>query len=176
MNMFDKLFQRLTAFPRRGDAAFAAVVTRTRDPDWYRSAGIADSVDGRFGLLATLTALVIVRLETLDEDGRDLSVALTEQFIAAMEAEHREFGLGDPTLGKTVRKLVAMLARRVELWRSATGATGDWTEVARDSLSTGQLATGSAGPATELAMSRLRAFWEGLKDKDVTTIAAGDLS
>ena len=46
-----------------------------------------------------------------------LSVALTERFIEVMEAEHRELGLGDPTLGKTVRKLVGSLARRTELWR-----------------------------------------------------------
>ena len=49
-------------------------------------------------------------------------MALTERFIEVMESEHRELGLGDPTLGKTVRKLVGALARRTELWRSATAA------------------------------------------------------
>ena len=47
------------------------------------------------------------------------SVALTERFIEVMEAEHREMGLGDPKLGRTVRKLVGSLARRIELWRAA---------------------------------------------------------
>jgi len=53
-----------------------------------------------------------------------------------MESEHRELGLGDPTLGKTVRKLVAMLARRVELWRRADG---DWSEASCESLYKGEV-------------------------------------
>ena len=73
-------------------------------------------------MLATVTALVMVRLES-SEDGADTaSVSLTERFVEIMEAEHRELGLGDPGLGKKVRKLVSALARRVDLWREAVAA------------------------------------------------------
>ncbi len=50
-----------------------------------------------------------------------------------MEAEHRELGLGDPGLGRKVRKLVSSLGRRVELWRAAV-AGGDFSDAARQSL------------------------------------------
>ena len=52
---------------------------------------------------------------------REAAVALTERFVAAMDSEHRELGLGDPSLGKKVRKLVGSLGRRVDLWREALG-------------------------------------------------------
>jgi cytochrome b pre-mRNA-processing protein 3 len=73
-----------------------------------------------------------VRLEQEGEVGNRASVALTERFIEVMESEHRELGIGDPTLGRTVRKLVSMLARRTEQWRSA-GENG-WAETTRGSL------------------------------------------
>ena len=82
-----------------------------------------DTLDGRFAVLATVTRSGMVRLERDGKAGNDASVALSERFIEVMESEHRELGLGDPTLGKTVRKLVGMLGRRVELWRRATAAT-----------------------------------------------------
>ena len=118
--MLDFLFRRLTADPRRGAALFGAVTGSRAQPHWYVEGQVPDTLDGRFAVLSTVTALVLVRLEADGEAGDAVSVALTERFIEVMEAEHRELGLGDPTLGKTVRKLVGTLARRTELWR-ATG-------------------------------------------------------
>ena len=117
--MLSFLFRGLTAEPARGAALFDAVTAEARRPAWYVEGGVPDTLDGRFAILATVTALALLRLERDGEAGNDVSVALSERFIHVMESEHRELGLGDPTLGKTVRKLVAMLGRRVELWRDA---------------------------------------------------------
>ena len=95
------LFPRLTAQPARGADLFAAVTDEARQRHWYVEGQVPDSLDGRFAVLATVTALVLVRLEN-DADGA-ASVALTERFVTVMEAEHRELGLGDPALGRTVR-------------------------------------------------------------------------
>ena len=70
-----------------------------------------DTLDGRFAVLATVAALAHRPARAARRCRDALSVALTERFIEVMEAEHRELGLGDPTLGKTVRKLVGSLAR-----------------------------------------------------------------
>ena len=129
--MLNFLFRGLTAEPARGAALFGAVTAEARRPSWYVEGAIPDTLDGRFAVLATIAALVLVRLEREGEAGNDASVALTERFIVVMESEHRELGLGDPTLGKTVRKLVGMLARRTELWRCAGD---DWVEATRQSL------------------------------------------
>jgi cytochrome b pre-mRNA-processing protein 3 len=129
--MLSFLFRGLTAQPARGTALFEAVTAETRRRSWYVEGDIPDTLDGRFAVLATIAALVLVRLEREGEAGNDASVALTERFIQVMESEHRELGLGDPTLGKTVRKLVGMLARRTELWR---GGKRDWIEATKESL------------------------------------------
>ena len=127
------LFPRLTAEPARGAKLFAWVTEQARAPHWYLDGAVEDSVDGRFAILATITALVSVRLERAGDSGARASVALTERFVEVMEAEHREMGLGDPKLGRTVRKLVGALARRVELWRAAADG-GDWNESASRSV------------------------------------------
>jgi cytochrome b pre-mRNA-processing protein 3 len=135
--MLSFLFRRLTAEPARGEALFAAVTAEARRPSWYVEGAIPDTLDGRFAVLATITALALVRLEREGDPGDRASVALTERFIEVMESEHRELGLGDPTLGKTVRRLVGMLAGRTELLRNA-GC--NWKEVTRESLYKGDVA------------------------------------
>ena len=129
--MLSFLFRGLTARPARGAALFDAVTAEARRRSWYVEGQVPDTLDGRFAVLATIAALVLVRLERDGDAGNEASVALTERFVHVMESEHRELGLGDPTLGKTVRKLVAMLARRVELLREADG---DWLDATRESL------------------------------------------
>ena len=138
--MLNFLFRGLTTERPSGAALFDAVTTEARRPHWYIEGAVPDTLDGRFAMLSTITALVMLRLEREGGAGDAESVALTERFIEVMESEHRELGLGDPTLGKTVRKLVAMLARRVELWRDADGK---WIEAARDSLYKGEIAEAS---------------------------------
>ncbi|MEA3080001.1 MAG: cytochrome b pre-mRNA-processing protein 3 [Sphingomonadales bacterium] len=133
--MLNFLFRGLTAEPARGAALFDAVTDEARRPCWYVEGEVPDTLDGRFAVLATIAALLLVRFEREGEAGDRASVALTERFIEVMESEHRELGLGDPTLGKTVRKLVAMLARRTGLWRDASGK---WIEATRDSLYKGE--------------------------------------
>jgi cytochrome b pre-mRNA-processing protein 3 len=150
--MLGFLFRGLTAQPARGEALFDAVTAEARRRAWYVEGAVPDTLDGRFGVLATITALVLVRLEREGKAGESASVALTERFIEVMESEHRELGVGDPTLGKTVRKLVGMLARRTELWR---GANDEWAEATRDSLYRGDIAEvarqHSAGALRDLA-------------------------
>src|SRR5437588_3905141 len=129
------LFLGLTTHPATGEAPLAAATAAARRHSWYVDGAVPDSLDGRFAVLATIMALALVRLEREGERGHAASVALTERFIEVMESEHRELGLGDPTLGKTVRKLVGMLANRTELWRSAGG---DWIGAANQSLYKGE--------------------------------------
>jgi cytochrome b pre-mRNA-processing protein 3 len=132
--MLGFLFRRLTATPVAGAALFETLTAEARRPSWYVEGQVPDTLDGRFAVLAAVIALALARLERDGEAGNPASVGLTEQFIEVMESEHRELGLGDPTLGKTVRKLVGMLARKTELWRAALNGEIEWLEAARQSL------------------------------------------
>ena len=165
------LFPRLTPAPQRGEALFAAVTAKARQPHWYVEGQVPDTLDGRFCMLVTLAALVIVRLEQLGDVGDDASVSLTERFIEVMESEHRELGLGDPALGRTVRKLVGSLARRVETWRSAVKTPEEWDAAAGESVYRDEV----EGAALEHAVGRLRAFWTGLTKVELDAIMEGRL-
>ena len=160
------LFPRLTPRPECGSELFAAVSHEARLAHWYIAGGVPDTLDGRFAVLATVTALVMVRLES-SEDGADTaSVSLTERFVEIMEAEHRELGLGDPGLGKKVRKLVSALARRVDLWRKA---------VAADDFSGAAAASLGADRGTAHYVAALRDLWARLQAASVPALAEGRL-
>jgi len=155
--MLNFLFGGLTARPAHGAALFDAATREARDPHWYRVGKVPDTLEGRFALLATVTALVMVRLEALGADGGRLSVALTERFVEVMESEHRELGIGDPTLGKTVRKLVAALSRRVDIWRAAVAGECDWAEAVNQSLPGEAAAAGYRDTSLRALAKRLEA-------------------
>jgi cytochrome b pre-mRNA-processing protein 3 len=93
---------------------YDTIVAEARRPDWYRSAGIEDSLDGRFAVLSSMLALVDLRLGDGGDEARALSPRLTEVFIADMDAQMRQQGFGDPGLGKQVRMLVGALASRID--------------------------------------------------------------
>jgi cytochrome b pre-mRNA-processing protein 3 len=169
--MLDFLFRRLTAAPERGSALFDWVTGLARAPHWYVEGKVPDTLNGRFAVLATVTALVLVRLEEEGERGDAASVALTERFIGSMEAEHRELGLGDPTLGKTVRRLVGSLARRTGRWRSAVSGETGWADTARESL----YKTAVSPEALDHSASALRRLWTRLRETSLDDIGQGKL-
>lgn len=164
------LFPRLTPAQQRGQPLFDSAVAEARARHWYAEGAVPDTIDGRFAMLATVCALLTVRLEMLAEGGDERSAALTERFIEAMDAEHRQMGLNDPTLGKRVRKMVGSLARRVEAWRAATAGTDDWDEVARSSL----YGTGTPqGAQAAYAAAQLRELWQRLESTSDGDVVEG---
>ena len=108
-----------------GTALYAAIVAELRRPDYYRSAGVSDTMDGRFALLSTLLALTDIRLGQGSPLARTRAARLAECFIADMDVQMREEGFGDPSLGKQVRMMVGSLASRVERWQQAILNDGD---------------------------------------------------
>lgn len=91
-------------------------VAAARRPHWYVDGGVADTVTGRFDMLAAVLALVIAAIER-EPGGAAESVALTEIFIDDMDGSMREMGFGDLGVGKQVGKLVAALGGRLGAFR-----------------------------------------------------------
>lgn len=170
--MLSFLFRGLTAEPQRGAALFDTLTRRARRPHWYIEGAVPDTIDGRFAVLATLTALAIARLEQEGEAGNAASVAVTERFIEVMEAEHREIGLGDPTLGRQVRRLVGSLSRRVDFWRGDAGSEEEWNEATRQSL----YKEGVSSDALVHSSGALQEFRKELWHAGVEDLIAGRLA
>ena len=164
------LFGRLTSERSRGAELFDSVIREARKPHWYRDGEVPDTIDGRFAVLATVCALAMIALEDGDDEGQAASAALTERFIEAMDAEHRQLGLNDPGLGRRVRKLVRSLERRVDEWRAATQGELDWSETAVTSIYRGD---SPKDGALNHSVGRLRELWSRLSSAPEHDLAEG---
>src|SRR6185312_7281096 len=92
------------------------VVEVSREPEWYATCGVADSVAGRFDMITAVLSLVLLRLER-DRDCARESALLTELFVEDMDGQLREFGVGDIVVGKHIGKLMASLGGRLGAYR-----------------------------------------------------------
>ncbi|MGL4313624.1 MAG: ubiquinol-cytochrome C chaperone family protein [Sphingomonas sp.] len=168
MGLFDRFLR-----PRHGiDASplYTAVVAAGRAPHWYVAGGVPDTQDGRFDMIATVLALVLIRLDG-EAAGAPLGVALTDLFIADMDAQLRELGIGDVGLGKQVGQMVGLLGGRMGAYRDAL-AGGDLGEALIRNLYRG-VAPGAAALAHVEAA--LRALAAGLAGQSLADLQAGRL-
>jgi cytochrome b pre-mRNA-processing protein 3 len=159
--------------PADAGALYAAIVSEARRPEWYRDAGVPDTLDGRFAVLSTLLALTDIRLERGGGESRSLGPRLAEAFIADMDAQMRQAGFGDPSLGKQVRMMVGALASRVDRWRLAIEAIEPWEEAALASLH------GGSPPPEPLAGAGIQAtrdWWQRLQQAGDSEIVAGQIA
>ncbi|KLE34701.1 ubiquinol-cytochrome C chaperone family protein [Aurantiacibacter luteus] len=111
-------FQRLTRRDPR-DALrplWHAVVGTSREPEWYADCGVADTVDGRFDMIALVLALTMLRMED-SEDLRPRTALLTELFVADMDRQLRDSGVGDLAVGKKMGRLMEALGGRIGVLR-----------------------------------------------------------
>lgn len=168
------LFNRWRTPTSEAQPLYAALVGEARCPNWYVEGAVADTLDGRFAVLASLVALAILRLEEGDELAVRGSVALTESFISDMDAQMREEGFGDPSIGKQVRSMVGALAARVDRWRHARGGEVDWADAVRFSIY--RDAPPPVETAATFAGEALRRFDEGMSGASDEALLAGRLA
>jgi cytochrome b pre-mRNA-processing protein 3 len=151
---------------------YEALVAAARRPAWYREGGVPDTLDGRFDILATMLALVLIRLESEGDRAQAQSVALTEIFIDDMDGTLRQIGIGDFVVGKHVGKLVGALGGRLGAFRDALGGAAPLEPALRRNI-------WRDGPAdnaqVEFVAGRLRRFHAGLSATAMEPLLAGKL-
>ena len=146
------------------------VVELSRTPALYRDDGVADTVAGRFDMIAAILALVMLRL---DRDALAQECALlTELFVADMDAQLRETGVGDLVVGKHVGRLVSVLGGRLGALREAL-ASDD--EALLEAALTRNV-TMAEGRDTAALARRLRAFADKLGQLDRDEVLAGRIA
>ena len=94
------------------------VVEIAREPQWYAAGGIADSVPGRFDAITIVLSLVLLRMEA-SEPVRGHTARLTELFVADMDGQLRQSGVGDVVMGKHMGRLMSALGGRIDAVRAA---------------------------------------------------------
>jgi cytochrome b pre-mRNA-processing protein 3 len=173
MQLLRRLFGTTEADPRESlRPLYNQLVAHARQPHWYLDGGIPDSVNGRFEMVATMFALVLLRLEQESDSGREMAL-LTEIFVADMDAQLREIGVGDMIVGKRVGKLVGAFGGRLGVYRDALTdvETDRLAETLRRNLygdvvpDNRQISHVAAG---------VRAIWEKLGAADAARLIKGD--
>ncbi|WP_448577326.1 ubiquinol-cytochrome C chaperone family protein [Thermaurantiacus sp.] len=101
-------------------ALWETIAALARNPEWYRVHDVPDTLDGRFDMVALVTALVMIRMEA--EGLQRETVLLTERFVDDMESSLREIGVGDMVVGKHVGNMVGALGGRIGGYREALAA------------------------------------------------------
>lgn len=94
------------------------LVATSREPEWYADCGVEDSVEGRFDMIALVLALTLLRMENSPQLGPKTGL-LTELFVADMDRQLRDTGVGDLMVGKKMGKLMSALGGRIGALREA---------------------------------------------------------
>ena len=98
---------------------YGNAVELARDPAFFSTHGVADTVDGRFDALALVVALVMRRLKACGEDGAALSQDLFDSMFSDMDLSLREMGAGDIGVSKRVRVMAEAFMGRLDAYATA---------------------------------------------------------
>ncbi|MGF7169782.1 cytochrome b pre-mRNA-processing protein 3 [Sphingobium xanthum] len=169
MSLLSSLFARKDARAEQRPL-YDAVVATAREPHWYLEGGVADTLDGRFDMVAAILSLVLLRLEALE--AKPESVRLTEIFIDDMDGQIRQIGFGDLVVGKQVGRMVGALGGRLAAYRGGLSGEASLAEALVRNLYRGE-----APAADELAYTeaQLRALATALDGQSLDALLAGRL-
>lgn len=150
-------------------ALWQRVVREARDPYWYRH-GVADTMEGRFDMVSTVLALVMLRMER-EPDLTVVTAPLTEIFVEEMDGQLRQSGVGDLMVGKQIGKLMASLGGRIGAFRTAlTDTPGELEPAVHRNI------TLVNDRHTALLAGRLRQLAARLDATDSHALLAGELA
>jgi cytochrome b pre-mRNA-processing protein 3 len=147
------------------------VVELSRSPVLYRDDGVADTVEGRFDMITVILALVLLRLERDRVLAREAAF-LTELFVADMDGQLRESGVGDVVVGKKVGQLVSVLGGRLGALREARERSN---RAALEAVLARNV-TLLDGRGPEALAARVQAFDEQVGGLDSRTLLAGGIA
>jgi cytochrome b pre-mRNA-processing protein 3 len=170
------LWQRLAGRKAENPAAslYAAIVGVGREPDWYVAGEVPDTVDGRFDMIASVLAIVMLRLESEPTPAAAAASArLTECFVEDMDGQLRQFGVGDVIVGKRVGKIMGLVGGRLAAYRDGLAGAASFDEALVRNLYRGAH-PGEAALAHVAA--RLRALHGELAKVELDALMAGRLS
>ena len=122
---------RQTPSPPRGtiEAIYGMIVAQARDPLFYGSFAVPDTVNGRFDMIVLHLWLLLRRLRD-DEAQSAFGRNLVERFCSDMDDNLRELGVGDLTVPKRMLKFGEALYGRAVAYDAAL-AEADETALAQ---------------------------------------------
>ncbi len=102
--MFNKIFS-FSDEKKLAHRLYIILVEQARQPAFYENCGVADTVAGRFDMIALHAVLVLRRLQQEPEKTKELSQALFDYMFDDFDLNLREIGIGDTGIGKRIKKM-----------------------------------------------------------------------
>lgn len=118
MSLLKRLFGRPSDDRAQARPLWQRVVEVARQPRWYAQYGVADTMPGRFDAVTLVLAIVLLRMER-DPALIGPSARLTELFVADMDGQMRQSGVGDLGVGKQIGNQMMALGGRLGALREA---------------------------------------------------------
>ena len=108
---------------RAGFALYGAAVAQARQPVFFATLGVPDTLDGRFDLVSLHTGLLVCRISRdSDPRAKALAQAVFDAMFADMDLNLREMGVGDLSVGKRVKKMWEAFHGRAQAYDQALRA------------------------------------------------------
>ena len=100
---------------------YGAVVSQSRQSTFYEHGAIADTVDGRFELIALHGSLIIGRLcaDDMEPQGTKMAQAYFDAMFRNLEWSLREIGIGDLSVPRHVKRMMAAFKGRSYAYNEA---------------------------------------------------------
>ncbi len=111
------ILRRASPTVRLVQALHAALVNAARQPVFFREYGIADTIDGRFDMVALHGWLVLDRLRSAGRT--ELAQALSDAIFVAFDEALRDLGNGDMGMGPRMKKLGNAFNGRLHAYEAA---------------------------------------------------------
>ena len=147
--MLNRLF-RPSPSREIGRALYASVVEQSRAPALYERLAAPDTVEGRFEIYTLHVVLLLDRLGEPAPGAKEVSQALFDTYVKALDHALRELGVGDLSVGKKMRKLGEAFFGRVKSYHGAFAALPE-QGLLRDLLTRTVYAGVEAAPVQALA-------------------------
>jgi cytochrome b pre-mRNA-processing protein 3 len=93
-------------YERVGFLLYNRAVQTARDPAWFETLGVPDTLDGRFDVVGLFAALLIRRLRILPPPGAALAQAVFDAMFSDMDFNLRELGVSDMSIGRRMRAML----------------------------------------------------------------------
>ena len=98
---------------------YGAIVTQARNPRFYESYGVPDTVLGRFDLIVLHLALVLRRLRVGEAAAPNLAQGLFDAFCRDMDHNLREMGISDQGVPRQMRRVGEAFYGRAQAYDAA---------------------------------------------------------
>ncbi len=109
---------------------YTAVISQARRPEFYRDLAVADSVDGRFEMVALHAFFIMRRLRDQGAAERALSQAVFDIMFDDMDQNLRELGTGDLGVGKRVKSMAQAFYGRIAAYDAGLAQADDMALIA----------------------------------------------